>query len=99
MSQPNNDALLRRAKQVVRADLNSYDLLSRPAKIRRTHEHELVSDTSTSFGPQLGYVCGHKISLCSPCEKCTRSADDCIEYQVALRSKLKDLLSQLQPKS
>jgi hypothetical protein len=88
-------ARLLRAKQIVKSDLNSYDLLSRPPKIRREPESRHYDDTSSQYGPERGYVCGHHVSLCSPCDSCKRSGSDCTEYQVALQSKLKELLSQL----
>jgi hypothetical protein len=97
----NHDAIqLKAAKRIVKAELDSYDLLSRPAKIR--YEHSIASAIDINvFGPDHGYVCGHtdtegkQISLCSPCDKCCRTVQDCIEYQVALQSRLKALLSQL----
>jgi hypothetical protein len=90
----NHDALrVRRAKQIVRSELNSYDLLSRKAKIHRSNEHE--HHACDEHGPDKGYVCGHKVSLCSPCEKCQRSEADCVEYRVQLQAKLKELLNVL----
>lgn len=96
MSSANHDTLrMRRAKQIVSADLRSYDLLSRQSKTRRTHEHELVNDTSLQYGPELGYVCGHRVSLTQSCDRCKRSNKDCEAYRVALRNDLKAMLGRL----
>jgi hypothetical protein len=100
---PNHDTKrLTQARRVIRRELAQYDALSRPPKIRRTHEHEHHpgdgqdprSDAS-SYGPNRGYVCGHRISLCAPCDKCQRTIADCIEYQIALGMKLRELITQL----
>lgn len=94
-------AKLKAARRVVAAEIRSYDLLSRRSKIRRVEPKSRLSSSyenehrETQYGPQQGYVCSHQISLCSPCDKCARSQQDCVEYQVALATKLKALLSQL----
>lgn len=84
------------AQRRVRSELASYDLLSRRSVgLVRTHEHEYHSSDADQYGPEKGYVCGHKVSLCSPCDKCCRLMEDCVEYQKALTSKLSGLLSKL----
>ena len=92
--QMNDNLRLKQARRLVKAELDSYDLLSKPAKIRY-ERHIVDAIDANAFGPERGYVCGHNISLCAPCDKCKRSADDCKTYQVALESRLKALLSQL----
>lgn len=95
MQNSNPDAQkLSAARRVVRAELNSYDLLSKKAKIRFEH-HVTEAVNANVYGPDKGYVCGHNISLCEPCDKCTRTEQDCREYQIALQTKLRKLLSQL----
>ena len=86
--------ILNAARRVVRSELNSYDLLSRQSKLRYEQASRDFVDAN-GFGPDKGYVCGHNVSLCSPCDKCSRSQQDCVEYQIALQSKLKELLKQL----
>lgn len=86
------------ARRRVLAELHSYDTLSRPSKIvRRDSKYQQVEKRRQvdSVGPDHGYVCGHRISLTLPCPHCNRTVDDCVEYIVALRAKLKELLSQL----
>lgn len=94
-SSQNFDVLrLKRAKQIIKAEIASYDLLSKPAKIRyERHVASAINDNL--YGPEHGYVCGHNVSLCQPCTKCNRTSVDCIVYQVSLEAKLKDLLKQL----
>ena len=102
MSQ-NNDSLrlklaVRRAKQVVKAELDSYDLLSRPAKSRRVESQYQIAERRRRVdlvGPDHGYQCGHAISLTLPCEACQREAQDCVVYIVAMQNKVKELLKQL----
>jgi hypothetical protein len=96
--QNSNTAKLSAARRVVRAELRSYDILSQKAKICYVKPESRHSIESRNVGPEKGYVCGHNVSLCSPCDKCARSQQDCIEYQVALAAKLKVLLSQLKQK-
>ena len=90
-----NSKRLTQARRIVRAELNSYDALSRKAKLRFEPKESRHSVESRNVGPEVGYVCGHRVSLTEPCDKCKRSTADCVEYQVALATKLKELLSQL----
>ena len=92
---------LNAARRIVAAELRSYDILSKKAKLRYVKHESRHSVESRNVGPEQGYVCGHsdasgnRISLCSPCDKCSRTQQDCAEYQVALQSRLRELLAQL----
>jgi hypothetical protein len=94
------NARLSAARRIVAAELRSYDLLSKKAKIKY-ERHVTEAINANVYGPNHGYVCGHtdtsgqQISLCSPCDKCCRTQQDCVEYQVQLEAKLRDLLSKL----
>lgn len=79
----------------ISSEMHAYDAMAMPSKIRRTHDHEYIEDQSLKFGPELGYVCGHKIALYEPCPRCNRIEEDCKVYRVALVSKLKDILAKL----
>ncbi len=98
LSQQRVKMRLKKAHQVLKSELDSYDLLSRPAKQRRVESRYQETERRRRVdlvGPQAGYQCGHAISLTLPCPHCCRSIEDCVEYIVALRSRLKELLSQL----
>jgi hypothetical protein len=80
------------AREVVRRDMHSYDLLSRRAKI--ITERPVVRPT---IDDPLAVLtrCAHDVLLHEPCEKCERSVEDCVVYLRQAQSRVKDLLSKL----
>lgn len=93
-----NDPLVASARRRVDAEMRGYDLLSRRSKTRRidsAYQESRRRDDVDASGPESGYVCGHKVSLCLPCDMCSRTQEDCRVYQVALQAKLRELVAKL----
>jgi hypothetical protein len=92
----NTDTLrVRRARQILSAELSLYDQLSNKPKLRYIRPESRHSIEKRNIGPEVGYVCGHGVSLCDPCEMCKRDEEGCKEYRVALVARLRELVSQV----
>jgi hypothetical protein len=84
------------AREVVRREMHSYDLLSQPSKLR--YERAVVRAIDDgALSPE--YTCGHGVMLYEPCEKCTRTVEECQVYLRAAQARVKELLARLGGKS
>lgn len=78
------------ALEVLRREMRSYDLLSRPARIVYEHAVSRAID-SGALTPQ--YACAHGVMLYDPCVKCERTEQDCKAYRDHAIYHLKELLA------
>jgi hypothetical protein len=82
----------KQAREVIRREMRSYDLLSQPAKLR--YERTVVQAIdSNALTPT--FTCGHGVLLYEPCDKCTRTVEECQVYLREAQSRVKSLLSLL----
>lgn len=82
--------LQRCAKLVVSRELASYDLLSQRSRI--VYEHK-VADLLPTLLDKGTRACAHGVMLHQPCSMCERTIEDCRVYEVALQSRVKELLA------
>lgn len=78
------------ALEVLRREMRSYDLLSRPARI--VYERA-ISRAIDSGALNPSYTCAHGVMLYDPCVKCERSEQDCKTYRDHAIYHLKELLA------
>jgi len=79
----------KQAREIVRREMRSYDLLSQVAKLR--YERKVVSAIdANALTPS--FTCGHGVLLYEPCDKCTRTVEECEVYLREAQSRVKDLL-------
>ncbi len=92
-------ALERRAVDVVRGEMRSYDVLSRRAKLRfeapTINTLDAIADERARCGAHGTRSCAHGRALHDTCGECCRSEEDCKAYRVAASQRIKDLLKQL----
>jgi hypothetical protein len=91
---PSIESVLRtQCKRVISQEMALYDRLSRPSRL--VYEHAIVRAIDSGFP---SYSCGHGVLLTSPCEKCTRSEEECKVYRQHAMFMLQELLQGLEVK-
>ena len=82
------DARVKIAREIVRREMHSYDSMSNAPRYR------VIAPTKRAKPDtdQRQSRCAHDIYLHEPCSKCRRSDADCVVYQQAMLSRLKELL-------
>jgi hypothetical protein len=89
MDKPRLSPQFRAAREIVRREMKSYDLLSQQAKLR--YERKVVSAIdSNALTPS--FTCGHGVLLYEPCDKCTRTVEECQVYLRDAQRRVKELL-------
>ena len=84
--------LQKAARELIRREMHEYDAMSQPAKIRFEHNVAETNDTPYDAGERR---CAHGVLFHQPCEKCTRTIEDCKVYEVAMLFRIKELLKDL----
>lgn len=85
----------RAALKVVQAEMRSYDLLSKRSRLVYERSVSRAIDAS-ALTPS--YTCGHGVMLYEPCDKCTRTEQECEVYRRDAERRIKELLAILDTK-
>jgi hypothetical protein len=91
---PSLESVLRaQCRRVIAQEMSCYDRLAMPSRL--TYEHTIVRAIDSGFP---SYSCGHGVLLITPCEKCTRTDEDCEVYRQHAMFMLRELLDGLEVK-
>jgi hypothetical protein len=78
------------AREIVRREMHLYDRLTTPSKLK--YERSVVRAIDNGALTPT-FTCGHGVLLYEPCEKCTRTVEECKVYLRDAQKRVKDLLS------